>query len=79
MLEFIRSLRRDGALATRLPALFLAFGIAEFFYKFKSFALECAAFLVTWLVIDLICDRFWPRRSQAHSKGSHARQEPSRN
>lgn len=63
MLEFIRSLRGNGALATRLPGLLLAFGIAEFFYKFKSFALECAAFLVTWLVIDLICDRLWPARA----------------
>lgn len=71
MLEFIRSLRRDGALATRLPALFLAFGIAEFFYKFKSFALECVAFLATWLVIDLVCDRLWPRRSRSLRSQSH--------
>lgn len=72
MLEFIRSLRRDGAIAARLPALFLAFGIAEFFYKFKSFALECAAFLATWLVIDLICDRLWTKRVQApHRETDH--------
>ena len=28
-----------------------SFLIAEFFFKFKSFALECLAFLVTWVVL----------------------------
>ena len=62
MLEFIRALRRDSAFLTRLPGLFLAFGIAEMFFKFKSFALECAAFLVTWLVIDWLVDRLFARK-----------------
>ncbi len=57
MLEFIRALRRDGAFLTRLPGLLVAFIVAEAFYKFHSFALECLAFLATWLVIDLVTDR----------------------
>ena len=27
--------------------------IAELFYKFHSFTLECVAFLATWYVLDL--------------------------
>lgn len=57
MLEFLRALRATRALEVRLPGLVLAFLIAEVFYKFHSFALECGAFLLTWLVIDVIVDR----------------------
>jgi hypothetical protein len=35
-----------------LPPLVVAFGVAELFYKFHSFTLECGAFLVTWRVLD---------------------------
>ncbi len=31
-----------------------SFLIAEFFFKFKSFALECLAFLVTWVVLGYL-------------------------
>lgn len=36
----------------QLPTFALSFVIAELFYKFHSFTLECGAFLLTWLVID---------------------------
>jgi hypothetical protein len=36
----------------QLPALGSSLLIAEMFYKFGSFTLECAAFLATWYVID---------------------------
>jgi hypothetical protein len=39
-------------LSTQGPALLASFVIAELFYKFHSFTLECLAFLVTWFVID---------------------------
>ncbi len=42
---------RDAA-AKEMPALFVAFVTAELFYKFHSFTLECAAFLVTWLALS---------------------------
>jgi hypothetical protein len=32
----------------------VAFLIAEFFYKFHSFTLECLAFLATWFVLSVI-------------------------
>ena len=35
-------------LAQEAPAFAASFVIAEVFYKFHSFTLECAAFLVTW-------------------------------
>ena len=53
MLEFFRSLRRGGALVYQLPSLAAAFLIAEAFYKFHSFSLECLAFLATWYALDL--------------------------
>jgi hypothetical protein len=41
--------------ARQLPIILISFGIAEFYpYKFGSFAIECLAFLATWLVIDFI-------------------------
>jgi hypothetical protein len=57
MLEFIRALRVQRGLAFQLPGLALAFLIAEVFYTFHSFALECGAFLLTWLAIDVLADR----------------------
>jgi hypothetical protein len=45
-----------------LPALFAAFVIAELFYKFHSFTLECAAFLATWYGLSWIADRILWRK-----------------
>ena len=56
MLEFVRALRGHHQLARCLPTLVLAFLLAELFYKFHSFALECGAFLLTWLAFDLLVD-----------------------
>ncbi len=36
------------------PALTLSWLIAELFYKFHSFTLECAAFLGTWFIFDVV-------------------------
>ena len=57
MLEFIRGLRYSRNLVTRLPGLLLAFLIAELFYEFHSFTLECGAFLLTWLAIDVVMEQ----------------------
>jgi hypothetical protein len=35
-----------------LPSLAAAVVIAELFYKFHSFSLECLAFLATWFVLS---------------------------
>ena len=34
------------------PVLLISFVLAELFYKFHSFTLECVAFLATWYVLD---------------------------
>lgn len=39
-------------LAEQVPAITASFFIAELFYKFHSFTLECLAFLATWSVLD---------------------------
>jgi hypothetical protein len=41
-------------LTTQAPAFLVSFVIAELFYKFHSFTLECLAFLATWFVIDAV-------------------------
>jgi hypothetical protein len=52
MYTLLRSLSLRRLWLEQLPALSLAWVIAEVFYKFRSFSLECAAFLLTWFVID---------------------------
>lgn len=66
MYALIRSLSGRQLVTTQGPAFLAAFLIAEFFYKFHSFTLECLAFLATWFVIDLavteIGKRLFPRQ-----------------
>jgi hypothetical protein len=38
----------------QVPALSVAWIIAELFFKFHSFTLECAAFLATWFALDAL-------------------------
>ena len=52
MIDFRRAIRGHSGYAKRTPGLVAALLIAEFFYKFHSFTLECVAFLVTWSVLD---------------------------
>ncbi len=54
MYTLIRSLPLRQLLTTQAPAFLLSFVIAEMFYKFHSFTLECLAFLATWFVIDAV-------------------------
>ena len=52
MHKFIRSLSTREVVSQQLPAIALSMVIAELFYKFHSFTLECLAFLATWYVVD---------------------------
>lgn len=54
MYTLVRELWGRRLFIEQLPALVAAFVIADVFYKFGSFALECAAFLITWAVIDAL-------------------------
>ncbi len=52
MFSIVRTLGPRAALRQELPALIAAFLIAEAFFKFHSFALECLAFLATWALLS---------------------------
>jgi len=39
-------------LLEQLPTLAVSLVIAETFYKFHSFTVECVAFLLTWYAVD---------------------------
>ena len=65
MYALLHTLATRQLLVEQLPALAAALLIAEFFYKFHSFTLECLAFLVTWYTIgaavkglSLVVNRF---------------------
>jgi hypothetical protein len=63
MYQLIHSLTASELFKRQLPIFLLAFVVAELFYKFKSFTLECVAFLVTWYVIDAVVQWMLPRRA----------------
>jgi hypothetical protein len=42
------------ALTAEAPACLISFVIAETFYKFHSFTLECIAFLLTWSALSFL-------------------------
>jgi hypothetical protein len=50
-------------LTRELPAAVPAWIIAELFYKFHSFTLECGAFLATWYVFSWIVGLIAGRKS----------------
>ncbi len=48
-------LKANGLIPTiklEVPTGIAAFAIAEVFYKFHSFSLECLAFLATWFIFS---------------------------
>ena len=54
MHQMTRSFGLVPTLTRELPAAIPAWIIAELFYKFHSFTLECGAFLGTWYVFSWI-------------------------
>lgn len=54
MFTLIQSLTTRQLLLEQLPTFTVSFVIAELFYKFHSFTLECMAFLLTWYVLDAV-------------------------
>jgi hypothetical protein len=63
MYQLIHSLTASELFKRQAPPFLLAFVVAELFYKFHSFALECVAFLATWYVLDAIIHALFPRRT----------------
>ena len=54
MFELLRSSSLRQLVGRQAPALAISLIIAELFYKFGSFTLECIGFLVTWFVLDAV-------------------------
>ena len=52
MYQFLSGLSQRDLLLRQVPSFSLAFLLASLFYRFGSFALESAAFLATWFVLD---------------------------
>jgi len=52
MFTLLRTLPLKRIALEQVPSLAGAWLIAELFFKFHSFTLECGAFLVTWFAID---------------------------
>ena len=57
MHTLIRRVGFGSGLPTESTSLVLALVMAELFYKFHSFTLECGAFLATWWVISYFASR----------------------
>ena len=54
MYSLIRLLPTRELALQQVPALATSLVLAELFYKFHSFTLECVAFLATWFVLDAL-------------------------
>jgi len=52
--SLVKELGVQIALKREAAPFIVAFLIAEFFFKFKSFALECLAFLAIWFVLSFL-------------------------
>jgi hypothetical protein len=66
MYTLIRSLTWLRFATEQLPALFVSIVLAESFYRFHSFVLECGAFLLTWFLLDGLIQ--WGRRQLVTKK-----------
>lgn len=54
MYRLVRSHGMSLTLSREVPAAAVALVVAELFYKFHSFTLECMAFLATWYVLSAV-------------------------
>lgn len=54
MIELLRRMTVRELLAAEAPSLAGSLLIAELFYKFGSFTLECLAFLATWAALGAL-------------------------
>jgi hypothetical protein len=54
MFTLLRNITSREVIFTEAPSFFLSLLIAELFYKWHSFLLECIGFLVTWYCISFV-------------------------
>ena len=73
MFELLRSKPLRHLLSRQAPALALSLLVAELFYKFGSFTLECLGFLATWFVLDAAFAQVGRLRSRERASAGGAR------
>ena len=73
MFELLRSRPLRHLLSRQAPALALSLLVAELFYKFGSFTLECLGFLATWFVLDAAFARVGRLLSRERARAGGAR------
>jgi hypothetical protein len=66
MYQLIQSTRVPDLLVRQAPPFAVSLIVAEAFYKFHSFTLECLAFLATWYALDAVGQlvRGWSSRGK---------------
>ena len=73
MFTLIRSFGFRKALQREATTLTIALAIAELFFHFHSFVLECVAFMATWYVLSwavtFVIER-WPRPKLREAAGA---------
>jgi hypothetical protein len=69
MYQLIRRQSLKGITFETLPPLIASLLVAEFFYKWHSFTLECAGFLATWFVMDWL---WWTVRRKLLNQAQQA-------
>jgi hypothetical protein len=54
MYSYVKNVGVPAFFVREAPAFVVSFLIAELFYKFHSFSLECLAFLATWYALSWV-------------------------
>ncbi|MPZ31136.1 MAG: hypothetical protein GEV13_09090 [Rhodospirillales bacterium] len=67
MFSLIKDLGLRVAAKQEAVPFLISFAIAEFFFKFKSFALECLAFLAVWFVLSFLQSLVFPHTKEQRS------------
>ena len=68
MFSLIRELGFRVAAKQEAVPFLIAFVLAELFFKFKSFALECLAFLAVWAVLSFVQSVIFPTSKRQRAK-----------
>jgi hypothetical protein len=66
MFSLVKDLGIRVAFRQEAVPFVIAFLIAEFFYKFHSFTLECLAFLATWSLLSYLQALLFRSREEPH-------------
>ncbi|MEO8861418.1 MAG: hypothetical protein ABI358_08345 [Ginsengibacter sp.] len=75
MYTLFKNIPTKKILSIEFPALGFSLIMAEAFYKFGSFTLECGAFLLTWygtsLIMDTIFVKFRKNKKRDNFRDHH--------